>query len=113
MKQLLVILSILVSASVVCASPFLACDLPEAGVTITQTKIEIVKNPGPSQTVTEVAGGTTIQGTNFILLDLSTLASGKYSFRARWADASGFWSDYSDPLVLGKPSKPAVLRVVP
>jgi hypothetical protein len=113
MKQILVALVIFLSVGVASAAPFLACDLPEAGMTITQSRIEIVKNPGPSQTVMEVAGTTTIQGVNFVLYDLAGLTAGKYSFRARWADITGLWSDYSDPLVLGKPSKPSILHVIP
>jgi hypothetical protein len=113
MKRILIILVILLSVSVVSAAPFLACDLPEAGVTITQVKVEITRNPGASQTVTEVAGTTTIQGVNFILYDLAGLTAGKYSFRAKWADSSGLWSEYSDPLVLGKPTRPSILRVIP
>jgi hypothetical protein len=113
MKSLIVLVVLLLIVAVASASPFLACDLPEAGFTPTQVKVEIITNPGSSQTVTEVAGTTTIQGSNFLLLDLGTLASGKYSFRAKWADASGFWSEYSLPLVSGKPSRPAVLHVVP
>ncbi len=109
----IIILTMLLIASLAYGGPFLACDLPASGTTITQTKVEITTNPGPSQTVMEVAGTVTVRGTDFILYDLGTLTAGKYRFRARWAEVGGLWSEYSDPFDLGKPGKPGGLRIAP
>lgn len=110
-KTLVVSLLLLLLAIPVFAAPFLACDLPETGVTITQTKVEITTNPGASQTIQEVTGLTTIQGTEYLLLDLATIANGKYSFRARWAEAGGWWSDYSLPFAVQKTGRPGNIHI--
>ena len=93
------------------AEPFLACDLPEAGVTITKTFVEIT-NVGTGIT-TEVPGLAQISGANFQLLDLATIIPGKYRFRARWAEIGGLWSDYSVPFDATKPKATSTLRIVP
>jgi len=93
------------------ASPFLACDLPEPGVTIAKTEVEITKVSDGSVSV--VVGLVQPEMAAFKLLDLAGLAAGSYKFRARWADATGFWSEQSLFLNAGKPSPAVGLRVVP
>ena len=89
--------------------PFLMCDLPETGTVITQTLIEI-KNIA-TNTQVDVVGLAQIKGTNFLLYDVGTLTPGKYQFRARWAEAVGWYSDYSLPFTSGKPKPIGTLRI--
>ncbi len=93
------------------AGPFLACDLPEPGVTIAKTEVEITKVSDGSVSV--VAGLVQPEAAAFKLLDLVSLPAGSYKFRARWADATGFWSEQSLFLIAGKPAPAVGLRVVP
>lgn len=104
---------VLIALGIANAAPFLACDLPEVGVVITQTKIEVTTNPGPTQVVVVVAGIAVAEGANFKVLDLGPRASGKYSFKVMWADASGWWSDYSLPFAAAKPGGPGGTRIIP
>mgnify|MGYP001369088542 CR=1 FL=1 len=110
MKKLLIITLFLLIPSLGCAAS-LVCNLPEAGFTVTQTTIEITTNPGPSQTVQEVSGTATVQGSDFILYNLDSLANGKYSFRSKWAAIDGWFSDYSLPLAATKTGKPGNVRI--
>lgn len=93
------------------AAPFLACDLPEPGVTIAKSEVEITKVSDGSVTV--VAGLVLPEAAYFKLLDLAGIPAGAYKFRARWADATGFWSEQSLFLIAGKPAPAVGLRVVP
>lgn len=93
------------------ASPYLACDLPEAGITITSSEVEITKVKDGSVSVVE--GLVEMQGGNFLLLDLAGLAAESYRFRARWSDATGLPSEWSLFLNAGKPAPAVGLRVVP
>lgn len=104
---------VLLALGIANAASFLACDLPEAGVVITQTKIEVTTNPGPTQVVVVVNGIALIDGVNFKVLDLGPRPSGKYSFKVMWADASGWWSDYSLPFAAAKPGGPGGTRIIP
>ncbi len=91
--------------------PFLACDLPEAGVTIAKTEIEITKVSDGSVSV--VAGLVLPEASAFKLLDLAGLPADRYHFRARWEDATGLPSEWSLFLIAGKPAPAVGLRVVP
>lgn len=93
------------------AAPFLACDLPEAGITIAKSEVEITKVSDGSVTV--VAGLVQPEPLVFKLLDLAGLAADRYHFRARWADPTSFWSEWSLFLIAGKPAPAVGLRVVP
>lgn len=93
------------------ASPFLACDLPEPGVTIAKTEVEITKVSDGSVTV--VAGLVQPEPSVFKLLDLAGLAVDRYHFRARWACPQDWWSEWSLFLIAGKPAPAVGLRVVP
>jgi hypothetical protein len=92
-------------------APFLACDIPEPGVTIAKTEVEITKVS--DGTVTVVSGLVLPEAVVFKLLDLAGLPGGSYKFRARWADATGFWSEQSPFLSAGRPAPAVGLRVVP
>ena len=91
--------------------PFLACDLPEPGVTIAKTEIEITKVSDMSVSV--VAGLVLPEASYFKLLDLAGLAVDRYHFRARWACPQDWWSEWSLFLIAGKPAPAVGLRVVP
>lgn len=93
------------------AGPFLACDLPEPGVTIAKTEVEITKVSDGAVTV--VAGLVQPEASAFKLLDLAGIAADRYHFRARWADPTDWWSDWSLFLIAGKPAPAVGLRVVP
>ena len=107
----LVAVVLLVWACRACAGPFLACDLPEPGVTIAKTEVEITKVSDGSVSV--VAGLILPEAAAFKLLDLAGLPADRYHFRARWADATGWWSEWSPFLIAGKPGPAGGLRVVP
>ena len=93
------------------AGPFLACDLPEAGVTIAKTEVEITKVSDMSVSV--VVGLVLPEASYFKLLDLAGLAVDRYHFRARWACPQDWWSEWSLFLIAGKPAPAVGLRVVP
>ncbi|MDP2946084.1 MAG: hypothetical protein Q8N61_01365 [bacterium] len=93
------------------AGPFLACDLPEPGVTIAKTEVEITKVSDGSVTV--VAGLVQPEASAFKLLDLAGFAADRYHFRARWCDVMGLNSEWSLFLIAGKPAPAVGLRVVP
>ncbi len=93
------------------AGPYLACDLPEPGVTIAKTEVEITKASDGSVSV--VAGLVLPEATVFKLLDLAGLPADRYHFRARWCDAMGLNSEWSLFLIAGKPAPAVGLRVVP
>jgi len=105
------ILIFALSAGASWANPFLATDIPPAGDNVTGTKIQYrIVGTTPW---TEVSGSTIVQGTNFIVLDLVNLPANKYEFRVQFINASGWPSDYSDPLTAGKPGKPGSVRIIP
>ena len=108
---LLVWLILIVWVCRACAGPFLACDLPEPGVTIAKTEVEITKVSDGSVSV--VVGLVLTEAAAFKLLDLAGLAADRYHFRARWCDATGLNSEWSLFLIAGKPAPAAGLRVVP
>jgi hypothetical protein len=105
MKILLVVMMVLFITSVACSSPFLVCDpSPEA---ITTVEIEITRGGA-----TTVSPGTyIITGSDIRLYDLAGFPNGAVTFRARWADASGWWSEWSDPLNAVKSGKPGNFRI--
>ena len=106
MKRLIfVVLSVLLMSSVACASPFLCSDPSPTPVTLVEVEVTVAG-------VTTVYPGTYIvSGTDIRLLDLVGYANGSYKFRARWADATGWWSDWSEELSAVKSGKPGNFRI--
>lgn len=97
MKTLLVLLVLLLTSPVY-AAPFLACDVPAplpAGV-----QVEITIGVG-SPTVN--TGTVTVRGSDLLIYDLTGFATAKYTFRARFVDASGWVGDWSLPFSASKP----------
>ena len=108
---LLVWLILIVWAWRAWAAPFLACDLPPAGVVIVESEVRITKVS--DATVTVVPGINQVQGTNFKLLDVAPYMADKYIYVARWKDDLGRWSEWSLFLYVGQPAPAVGLRVVP
>lgn len=112
MKKLFVVLVAILFPALAWAGPYLACDLPEEGVTITQTWVEVAYNPGlPGETVQTVPGLTEIRDDGFLLLDLGGLPPGKYRFRAWWAETPALPSDPSESLDVRKVGKPGNIKI--
>jgi hypothetical protein len=112
MKKLFIgLLFVVLFPVFVCASPFLVCDLPQTGFVPAHTIVEITTYATATPVVTEVSGLTTAGTTEFQLLDLAGKPNGKYKFRAKWADAGNWWSDWSLPLTVMKTDAPWNLRV--
>lgn len=89
---------------------FLACDVV-TGFTPTQSKVEITPPTGPAVVI---SGIVTVSGTNVKLLDLAPYTTpGAYKFRAKWADSTGWWSDFSPFLSPNKPPTAGGLTIVP
>ena len=102
MKKLIVFLMLLIPC-VVFAEPYLITDPPVSPVSVCEIEVNGV-----------VQDGNCIlhaNGTDFEWLDLDGYASGSYTFRGRWQDASGWWSEWSDPFVVAKPAKPGNKRI--
>jgi len=93
------------------AAPFLACDLPPAGVVIVESEVRITKVS--DGTVSVVPGLNQVQGTNFKLLDVAPYMTDRYIYVARWKDDLGRWSEWSLFLYVGQPAPAVGLRVVP
>lgn len=93
------------------AAPYLACDLPAGGVTISKSEVEITKVKDGSTNI--VAGLVNPRPGEFIMLDLAGMAAESYRFRGRWADGTGWWSEWSPFLDAGKPAPAGGFRVVP
>lgn len=71
---------------------YLGCDVV-TGFTPTQSQIEVTP---PSGTATVVTGIVTVSAGKIRLLDLTPyVTTGAYKFRAKWADSTGWWSDYT------------------
>ena len=100
MKKLIILLLLLIP-SIVLANPMLVTDLPEQPVTTCEIEVDGTVQPGLC----------IISGTNFEWLDLAGFANGQHTFKARWQDASGWWSEWSDPFVVIKPRKPGNIRI--
>lgn len=111
MKKIIALIAILFPA-IACAGPYLACDLPEEGVTITQTWVEVTYNPGlPGETLQVVDGLNEVREDGVLLLDLGGLPSGKYRFRAWWAETPALPSDPSEPFDIRKVGKPGNIKI--
>jgi len=110
-KCFLALFFILSVVGPVYAAPYLACDVVSGeGITISKVDVEIT-NTANSQ-VTVVPGTATIRGTDMLLFDLAAYPVGKYAFRARVADNTGWWSEWTDPLIAGKPAKRGNVKIV-
>ena len=121
MKKLFLIIVISVLFAVnVNASPFLACDPPEAESQVDGSQIEMdgtweaaIEVPG----CTEKQPGCTYTDLNnvqhFILRDLSGVADGQHTVRARFVNVWGE-GEISDPFVFDKnrPGKRSI-RLIP
>lgn len=102
--------AVILWASVSFAAPFLGVDLPPTGFTPTQVQVEVTVGTGAP---TISSGTLIIDGANFNVYDLNVFATGAYKFRVRWADASGWWSDWGPFLNAAKPVPTSGSRVVP
>lgn len=90
MKFILALFLVLITA--VALADYLGCDVV-TGFTPTQSQIEVTP---PSGTATVVPGIATVSAGKIRLLDLTPyVTSGAYKFRVKWADATGWWSDYT------------------
>lgn len=84
-----------------CSAASLVCD-PQAGVT--QYRLEDNGALGPAE-------GAEPDGS--YRRDLAGFSKGPHVFRLQAADASGWWSEPSDPLSAGQKGKPGGVRIVP
>lgn len=107
---IMLVVAVILWASVSFAAPFLAVDLPPTGFNPTQVQVEVTVGTGAP---TVSAGTLIIDGTNFKVFDLGIFATGSYKFRVRWADASGWWSDYGPFFYSVKPAPASGSRIVP
>ena len=104
MRKLLLILIVLFLFPVVAFStPFLACDIPTE--TIAASEVEIDGNI--LQGIMQISA----DGMSMLLFDLAGFAPGRHNLRARFQDASGWWSDWSSPLDAGKPGTPGNVSI--
>jgi hypothetical protein len=105
MKYLATLVMILVFPLTVWASPILVCD-PSADV-ISQIEVETTY----AGVTTITAGAYTVVSGYVQLLDVAGFPNGAYTFRDRWSDASGWWSDWSVPLNAVKAGKPGNFKI--
>ena len=105
MKTILTAIIFLFMASIACAEPYLVCD-PTTDL-ITQVEIEITH----SGTTTVQTGYYMDQETYVELFDLANQPNGAYTFRARWATADNWWSDWSEPIEAVKSNRPGNFRI--
>ena len=86
---------------------YLAVDKPTDGTPAT-TQVEV------NGVVTDgiCTFGSDAIGDYVRILDVTTFTTGQYTFKARWHDGSGWWSDWSDPFVAGKPGVTGNARIV-
>lgn len=112
MKRALLVVGFLLFPCLAFGAPFLASDLPPAGVVITASEVEVTTLP--ANTIVVRVGTVVVRGADFLLLDLGGFATGAYRFRARWAGSSGWWSEWTPFLDAAKPVAPAGgVRIVP
>jgi len=105
MKRFLIVLAMVLLPMVACASPFLCVDPSSTPIAFVEVEVTVAG-------VTTVYPGTyIISGSDIRLLDLVGYANGSYKFRARWADAAGWWSDWSIDLNAVKSGKPGNFRI--
>ena len=103
MKTLLIIAMLLMPV-VVFASPTLTCDpYPDPGVTITTIQLEMDYNGVVTPTTLSYVLGTFGGQQRVVLMDLAGRPNGIHKFRARWTDANGWWSDWSEWYPFAKP----------
>lgn len=104
MRKILLMLCLftIASVSVSYADQFLAADFVE-GVSVSEVEVNGIVQSGITQ--------LTADGTKIKLLNISGLPSGSHTFRARWHDGSGWWSDWSVPLSASRLGAPG-LRIV-
>ncbi|KKN01161.1 hypothetical protein LCGC14_1130500 [marine sediment metagenome] len=106
MKKLaLTFVLVLAMASVVWGSPYLAVDVPTGDVpTISEVEINGIVQSGIIQ--------LSADSLSYLLLDLDSFATGSYTFKVRWHDGFGWWSDWSDPFEAGKPGRSGILKII-
>jgi len=82
------------------AGPFLVADAPAWVPAVCEVSVN-----------GEVEQGTcAINGSEIYFLDLVAFTTGKYTFKVRWHDGSGWWSEWSNPFDATKPEKPLNVR---
>jgi len=101
MKKLgFAIIGVFLIAGVAIADPFLVADTP----TFTPVVCEVSVNGTVQQ------GTCAVNGAEIYFLDLVGFTTGKYTFKVRWHDGSGWWSEWSIPFDATKPEKPSNVR---
>ena len=108
MKRLLIILGVLFfmfMTSVVYADVYLAVDNPAPFVpTVCEIEVDGVVQPGLV---------TILDAQTVLIYNVTTMVQGQHTFKARWHDGSGWWSDWSDPpFVAGKPGITGNARII-
>jgi len=92
------------------SNPYLVCDPPDPAWNITQCEVEVTRN-NVTTVYPGICGIDPADPTAFRLLDLAPEPGGQYTFRARWANGAGWWSDWSDPLNAVKAGKSGNIRI--
>lgn len=86
---------------------FLAVDKPTDIIpTTTQVEVDGVVTNGIC------VFGSDALGDYVKVLDVISFTPKSYTFKVRWHDGSGWWSDWSVPLVAGKPGTIGNARIV-
>lgn len=99
-------LGIILCLPMVACAAYLACD--PSPDDIVQVEIEVTH----AGTTTVVPGTyIVVDGTESKLYDLVGVPSGSYAFRARWTDATGWWSEWSESVNAVKPGGPKGFRI--
>lgn len=107
MKKLFIIICILAMTLAMAATAnadlFLAVDVPTDIVPVVS---EVTVNDVITPSICIVTA-------NYVkILDVTAFALGNYTFKARWHDGSGFWSDWSDPFVAARSGQAGSARIV-
>jgi len=96
---LMLFLFIIASVSVSYATEYLAAD-HLAGVAVSEVEVNGIVQSGLVQ--------VSADGNKILLLNVTNLPSGCQTFKARWRDGSGWWSDWSVPLDASKLGAPGL-----
>lgn len=107
MKKFFAVLAmLLVCVTGAYASPFIATAPSESNISMVE--IEVTKDGS----VALYPGTFTVSGADILIFDLAPLTgNGSYTFRARWADAVGWWSDWSDPFTAIRVGRPGTFKI--
>jgi len=99
-KIFLTVMFVMLMSGYVLADPFLVADTPP----FTPAVCEVSVNGTIQQ------GTCAISGADIYFLDLAGFSIGKYTFKVRWHDGSGWSSEWSSPFDAEKPEKPLNVR---